>query len=188
MMGAIDDDASQPVDSEDEVSDTAVVSVSPASGLSPAVILLDSAATHAVTPNICDLVDVVVSPIKKITGVSGCKDVRIHQGTMQVCGVLINNVLCVPAAKNKIIPVRVIVQMFGGDVAMSVHNSRHFAPNGHITVLGPCLPQGLYSIETLPDPVLLVSASIYALSTANQLKRERLLTLHKRLGHCSKRL
>ena len=81
---------------------------------------------------------------------------------------------------------RIVLQLFGGDVAMSTINARHFAPSGNITVLGPCLKQGLYSLEVLPDPVFLLSASVYALSTNNQLKRERLMKLHVRFGHCSK--
>ena len=79
----VDDDDDAPDPDDDDVESADVVTTAPNSGLPLGIIiLLDSAATHAVTPNIGELVDVVDSPIKTITGVRGSKRVRIQQGTM----------------------------------------------------------------------------------------------------------
>ena len=71
---------------------------------------------------------------------------------------------------------------------MSTTNCRHFSPESEITVLGPRVHQGLYVLHALPGDHLLLhnGAKVMSLSTANQLKRERLMRLHVRLGHASK--
>ena len=142
------------------------------SDLPPYIVLIDSGATHLVTPRMSDLVDPVPSPVTTIAGIGGAKKVQLMQGSIQLCGHWFHNALCVPQALNVLVPINVILKLFGGDVAMPTINCRHFAPGGIITVLGPCIKDGLYSLETLPSQQLI--------------KRERLMRLHVKLGHASK--
>ena len=70
---------------------------------------------------------------------------------------------------------------------MSILNCRHFSPGGIITVLGPCIQDGLYSLVNLPGHHLRINlATAMSLSTTNQLKRERVMKLHEKFGHLSK--
>ena len=182
-----DEDVPPDIDADEEI-DVSVARVTPAqSGISPDVTIIDSGATHLVTPHIDDLVNPVPSPVTTIAGISGVKQVQIMQDSIYLFGHWFHAALCVPRALNVLVPVTSILKAFGGDVAMSILNCRHFSPGGIITVLGPCIQDGLYSLVNLPGHHLRVNlATAMSLSTTNQLKRERVMKLHEKFGHLSK--
>ena len=174
-------------DDDDAVLPTAAKITTAQPGLPSDIILIDSGATHMVTPRLSDLRNPVPSHVTTISGIDGTKPVKIMQGDMYLHGHWFHGVLCVPQALNVLVPVNAILLLFGGDVAMSLVNCRHFSAESIITILGPCLQRGLYHLQRLPGHHLVVGSPIVmSLSTVNQLKRERLMHLHQKLGHLSK--
>ena len=151
-----DDDDLPELDDDDTetMATTAHVTVPTVAHLPSDTILVDSGATHLVTPDYSDLHNPKVSPITTITGINGMKSVKLYQGSVYIYGHWFHNALCVPEAGNKLIPIAAILELFGGDVAMSKTNCRHFSPNNEITVLGPCIQQGLYVLHALRKRLL----------------------------------
>lgn len=156
-----DDDVPPDLASDDEHENVSVARVTAAQpGLPPDATIIDSGATHLVTTRMSDLVNPIPSPITTITGISGAKRVNIMQGSIYLCGHWFHGALCVPQALNVLVPVRVILTAFGGDVAMSTTNCRHFSPESIITILGPCIREGLHCLQTLPGHHLRVDVAV----------------------------
>ena len=55
-----------------------------------------------------------------------------------------------------------------------------------MTILGPRESNGWYRIERLPDLEDCMRTEANSLSAENQIKRERIMQLHRDLGHASK--
>lgn len=141
-------------------------------GLPSDIILIDSDATHMVTPHVLDLHNPVPSPITTIPGIDGAKQIKI----MQVFEwTLVPKCAMCPKSSQSSRPSQNYPSCLWKRCRNVFNELLPFlpAPESIITIL----VSGLYRLQTLPGHHLLVASSItMSLSTVvNRLKRKRLM-------------
>ena len=144
--------------------------------------LLDTGATHHVTPYLGILKDIKETNIAQIRGITGRIDVKVEGTLCTLPGDDLKGVLYLKSAARTVISLGKLLDQHGGRVILESKHAVHVADNGTQTTLGPKTKEGWYRIVRLPKSQ---EAEILALNTGNQLKREQIMRLHRNLGHIS---
>ena len=131
--------------------------------------ILDSGATHSVWPTRKDFTELHPAHITAVRGIHGKSTPITEAGTVHD----MENVLLLPSANRPLLSVSKLLHQYGGSVEFHdsgsvIHKSR----SKTLTEIASRNPNGLYQVTRLP----LLVASVNQLSTANQLKRERITT------------
>ena len=142
--------------------------------------LLDSGATHHVTPFKHILRDIRPTKIKKVRGVTGTETVTQCGTIYTLPGDNLKGVLILEAAARTVVSTGLLIDQHGGYVILGEQTAVHVSKTGQRTVLGPRTEDGWYRVERLPTAP---HASVQVLNTANQLRREQINRLHRNLGH-----
>ena len=144
--------------------------------------LLDSGATHHVTPFEYILVDIKTTEVGQIRGVAGTVKVSVMGTIRNIPGDDVSGVLLLKRAARTVLSVGKIIQQHGGHMLLGPKQAVHISPTGEETVVGPRTDEGWYRVERLPSSK---SGHVNALNTTNQLKREQVQRLHENFGHAS---
>ena len=144
--------------------------------------ILDTGASHCITPYINDLINIICRNHGKLRGVTGITNINKSGTLKNITGGLIHNVLLVTSASRPLISSRELLDQYGGHIILGSKNATHVSTNNTKTILGPKDKNGWYRIDRLPKRV---SADVNDLTLVNQLKREKIQRLHRNLGHAS---
>lgn len=144
--------------------------------------LLDSGATHHVTPFEYILVDIQTTKVGQIRGVAGTVKVSVMGTIANIPGDDVKGVLLLKRAARTVLSVGKLIQQHGGHMRLGPREAIHISPNGKETIIGPRTDEGWYRVERLPSKD---ECSVNALNTTNQLKREKVQRVHENLGHAS---
>ena len=144
--------------------------------------LLDSGATHHVTPFEYILVDIKTTKVGQIRGVAGTVKVSVMGTIANLPGEDVEGVLLLKRAARTVLSVGKLIQQHGGHMLLGPRNATHVSPSGKETIIGPRTDEGWYRVERLPSRD---ECSVNALNTTNQLKREKVQRVHENLGHAS---
>ena len=144
--------------------------------------LLDSGATHHVTPFEYILVDIKTTEVGKIRGVAGTVKVSVMGTIHNIPGDNVEGVLLLKRAARTVLSVGKIIQQHEGHMLLGPKQAVHVSPTGKETIIGPRTAEGWYRVERLPTTRV---SEVNALNTTNQLKREQVHRVHENLGHAS---
>lgn len=141
----------------------------------PEVAILDSGATHHCTSRLDALFDVRRSSVTRVRGLHGDKHGVFKEGSMRLGDTIIHGVLYIPNSGHTLISAGRLLDQFGGKIEIN--------KNSAVLRKKACAPMVLANRQQ--SGLLKMTAEIKFLSAANQLKRERINRLHRKLGHCS---
>ena len=164
--------------------------------------LLDSGATHHVTPYQQLLHNRQNTNISQVRGITGKTAVTLMGTIKAIPGDDIAEVIYMPKATRTVISVAQLMKQHGGMLKLTDTHAVHIGPDTGRTTIGPKTKLGWYRVVRLPTTLnnkhsLIYDnsiskgsstskrASIQSLSTTNQLKREQIVRLHRNLGHTS---
>ena len=144
--------------------------------------ILDSGASHCITPFVNDLTNTTTRNHGKIRGVTGTTRINVSGTLTSITGGTIDNVLLLKSASRPLISTKKLLKQFGGYVVLGSQNATHISNEKKRTILGPKDSQGWYRIDRLPETT---RSDVNNLTLINQLKREKVQRLHRCLGHAS---
>ena len=145
--------------------------------------ILDSGASHHITPYVDDLTNIVTGNYGSMRGVTGSTRITQSGCMTSLPGQPLNGVLVVKTAARPLISVGLLLKQFPGHLILGTENATHYSINGTETILGQRTKIGWYRLERLPEQEQ--DKDVNALTMSNQLKREKLMRLHRNLGHAS---
>ena len=144
--------------------------------------ILDSGASHCITPYLSDLTNIKTRNHGKLRGVTGTTSINTSGTLTNITGGTIKDVLLLKTASRPLISTKKLLKKFGGYIVLGSQNATHISNEKKHTILGPKDPNGWYRIDRLPA---ITKPDVNNLTLINQLKREKIQRLHRCLGHVS---
>ena len=145
--------------------------------------IIDSGASHSVTPYTHHLTNVKNGNFGTLRGVTGTTKINKSGTLTNIPGGTIDDVLVVETAARPLISTESILKQFGGYLILGSKQVIHVSTKNKRTILGPRTKNGWYRLERLPPKTKNIETN--NLTLTNQIKREQINRLHRNMGHAS---